>query len=76
MKPQTHDEYLQNFSGAIRQTLDEIRALIRNLVPDAEAYIGYGIPAFRLKGKYFHWLWRGEAALRDLSRPRNPGKIS
>ena len=52
MKPQTHDEYLQNFSGAIRQTLDEIRALIRNLVPDAEEYIGYGIPAFRLKGKY------------------------
>jgi uncharacterized protein YdhG (YjbR/CyaY superfamily) len=52
MKPQTHDEYLQNFTGAIRQTLNEIRALIRSLVPDAEAYIGYGIPAYRLKGKY------------------------
>ena len=53
MKPQTHDEYLQQYIGPIRQTLDEIRALIQNLVPKAEEYIAYGIPVFRLKGKYF-----------------------
>ena len=52
MKPQTHEQYLQNYTGPTRQTLDEIRALIQNLVPEAEEYIGYGIPAFRLKGKY------------------------
>lgn len=53
MKPQTHEEYLQNCTGPVRQTLDEIRALIQNLVPEAEENIGYGIPVFRLKGKYF-----------------------
>ena len=53
IKPQTHDDYLQHYTGPIRETLDEIRALIRDLVPEAEEYIGYGIPAFLLTGKYF-----------------------
>lgn len=53
MKPQTHDEYLQHYADPIRDTLDEIRALIRDLAPEAEEYIGYGIPAVRLTGKYF-----------------------
>jgi len=53
IKPKTHDEYLQNYTGQTRKMLDGIRALVQELVPEAEEYIGYGIPAFRLKGKYF-----------------------
>ena len=53
MKPYTSiDEYLENFSGETRQKLDAIRNLIRQLVPDSQEKISYGIPATTLDGKY------------------------
>ncbi|MGO9830081.1 MAG: iron chaperone [Myxococcaceae bacterium] len=49
-KPSSIDEYLATVSGDQRAMLDKLRKTIRELVPEAEECISYGIPAFRLKG--------------------------
>jgi uncharacterized protein YdhG (YjbR/CyaY superfamily) len=49
-KPATIDEYLAGVSGDRRIALDELRKVIRSIVPRADECISYGIPAFRLDG--------------------------
>lgn len=50
-KPQTIDEYLAPLSDAQRAALEKLRKAIRFAAPEAEEYISYGIPAFRLDGR-------------------------
>lgn len=50
-KPATIDAYLSKVTGARRAALDELRALLRSLLPKAEECVSYGLPAFRLDGK-------------------------
>ena len=49
-KPKTIDAYLESVSDDRRRALDDLRAKIRSIVPEAEECISYGIPAFRLHG--------------------------
>ena len=45
------DDYLANVGEPKRATLQKLRQTIRDLLPDAEEVISYGMPAFRLDGK-------------------------
>ena len=45
--------YLAGLPLGARADLDSIRAIIRDLVPDAEETISYGIPTFSLAGRAF-----------------------
>ena len=47
----TIDEYLAKVSGEQRRVLDELRRVLRSLLPEAEECISYGMPAFRLEGR-------------------------
>lgn len=49
--PATIDAYLATVTGDKRRALDELRALLRALLPKAEECISYGLPAFRVEGK-------------------------
>ena len=49
-KPSTIDDYLRNVPADRRTALEDLRAKIRSIVPDAEECISYRIPAFRLNG--------------------------
>jgi uncharacterized protein YdhG (YjbR/CyaY superfamily) len=51
-KPQTHDDYLSAVSPDKRAALGKLRKAIRAAIPKAEECISYGIPAFRLNGKF------------------------
>jgi len=44
------DEYISDFSVEIRILLEEIRATIKNEVPEAEEVISYQMPAFKYHG--------------------------
>jgi uncharacterized protein YdhG (YjbR/CyaY superfamily) len=44
------DDYLRTVPKDRRRALDDLRAKIRSVVPDAEECISYGMPAFRLPG--------------------------
>ena len=46
------DEYLAKLPAEQRQVLDKLRADVARLVPDAVETISYGMPAFKLRGKF------------------------
>jgi uncharacterized protein YdhG (YjbR/CyaY superfamily) len=45
------DEYLASVAEPKRATLQTLRQTIRDIIPDADEVISYGMPAFRLNGK-------------------------
>lgn len=50
MPAKTVDAYLATLSPDKRVALEKLRKTIHAAAPDAEEYISYGIPAFRLNG--------------------------
>ena len=51
-KPRTIDDYLARVSPDKRAALEKVRAAVRSAAPEAEECISYGVPAFRLSGKF------------------------
>ena len=51
-KPKDIDEYIARFPADTQEILEQIRATIKKVVPEAEETISYGIPTFNLKGTY------------------------
>jgi uncharacterized protein YdhG (YjbR/CyaY superfamily) len=45
------DAYLAALDDQKRETLEDLRAVLRRLLPDAEECISYGAPAFKVNGK-------------------------
>ncbi len=43
------DEYHRSFEGPVLARLDELRAIIRRVVPEAQETISFNMPAFRMK---------------------------
>jgi uncharacterized protein YdhG (YjbR/CyaY superfamily) len=46
------DEYIAEFPDETREMLEEMRALVRSVAPDATETISYAIPTFDLNGKH------------------------
>lgn len=44
-------EYIESFPKEIQETLQKIRNTIKEVMPDGEEAIKYGLPTFRLKNK-------------------------
>ena len=53
MPPGTIDEYLVGVPDPQRDALERLRRQVRAVAPDATETIAYGIPGFRLDGRYF-----------------------
>ncbi|MGB3023959.1 MAG: DUF1801 domain-containing protein [Candidatus Saccharimonadales bacterium] len=47
----TFDNYIGQFHGDVRERLETMRRTIRELAPDAEESMAYGMPAYKLLGK-------------------------
>jgi len=45
------DTYINSFPPEVQLRLNKIRAILRELVPEVEESISYGMPAYKLKGK-------------------------
>jgi len=45
------DEYINNFPKETQELLGQIRMTIRQVAPEAEESISYGMPAFKTNGK-------------------------
>src|SRR5262245_44700975 len=52
LRAKTFDGFLTVLSSEKRVALENLRETIRNTVPNVEECISYGIPAFRLNGKF------------------------
>ncbi len=53
VKPNNIDEYIGSFPEDTQKVLEQVRATIKQAVPEAEEAISYAIPAFKLKGRFF-----------------------
>lgn len=53
--PTTIDEYIAGFPPDVQEILENIRATIRKIAPDAEETIKYRMPTFTLKGNLVHF---------------------
>ena len=45
------DAHIRKFSGVQRESLEKLAAIIREVLPDAEECISYGMPCFKVDGK-------------------------
>ena len=61
MSAEDVDEYLRRIEEPKRSTLEALRRMILEIVPDAEQVISYRVPAFRVDGETV----AGFAAFRD-----------
>ena len=61
MSAEDVDEYLRRIEEPKRSTLEALRRMILEIVPDAEQVISYRVPAFRIDGETV----AGFAAFRD-----------
>jgi uncharacterized protein YdhG (YjbR/CyaY superfamily) len=51
----TIDEYIAGFPENVSKELIKLRNIIRELVPEAEETINYGIPTYKLNGYLVHF---------------------
>ncbi len=49
------DEYIAQFPEDVQKILQKVRKTIRNVAPDAQEKINYGIPTFTLNGNLVHF---------------------
>jgi uncharacterized protein YdhG (YjbR/CyaY superfamily) len=49
------DAYIASFPTAVHERLELIRQTIRQVVPEAQEKISYGIPTFTLDGNLIHY---------------------
>ena len=54
-KPATIDEFIAGFPSATQVLMEQLRATIRAVAPEATETINYGIPTFILKGNLVHF---------------------
>ena len=54
-KVKTIDEYISTFPSGVQKILSQLRETIRELAPEAEETINYGIPTFKLNGNLVHF---------------------
>ena len=48
----TVEEYIGALDPEQREQFERVRSIVRELVPDVEETISYGIPTFKHRGKY------------------------
>jgi len=48
----TVDEFISSLPKEKQEIMQRVRELIKKEVPEAEEAMGYGVPAFKLNGKY------------------------
>lgn len=49
------DEYIANFPEDVQEILQKVRKMIRQIAPDAQEKINYGMPTFTLNGNLVHF---------------------
>lgn len=49
-KPENVNNYINQFPSSVQLVLQEVRKAIKTVVPEAEEYISYGMPAYKYHG--------------------------
>jgi uncharacterized protein YdhG (YjbR/CyaY superfamily) len=49
------DEYIRSFPPDVQKILEQLRKTIREVAPEADEAISYGMPTFKLNGNLVHF---------------------
>ena len=69
-------EYIDKFPENVREIMININKLVKDLVPKAEECMGYGVPAFKLNGKYLLYYAAFKSHLGIYPSPKTIKKFS
>lgn len=69
-QPANIDEYISTFPEEVQGTLEKIRQTVHKVVPEATEAVSYGIPTFKLNGKYVVYFagWKHHISLYPIPR--------
>ncbi len=78
------DKYISTFPNKVQEILQELRAAIRAVAPDAGETIRYGIPTFTLNGNLVHFaaykkhigFYPASSGIRGFKKELSPYKTS
>jgi uncharacterized protein YdhG (YjbR/CyaY superfamily) len=73
--PATVEEYLGGFPDDVRTLLENARQAIRNVLPDAEERVSYGILRFGISGRHAIYLAGWKKHLGIYPVPRAEGDL-
>lgn len=81
---QTVDQYIAGFPPEVQALLQQVRAAIRAVVPEAEERMAYGIPTYREKKNLVHFggftshlgFYPGAEAIRVFEKELRPYKTA
>jgi uncharacterized protein YdhG (YjbR/CyaY superfamily) len=70
-RPKNIDEYVAGFPRPAQAVLKRVRSIIRKAVPGADEAISYGIPTFKLNGRYVLYFaaWKQHYSLYPSTGP-------
>ena len=68
--PQSVDEYIASQPESARKALGQVRGAIRKALPNAEEWISYKMPAYRVNGKWIVYFagWKRHYSLYPVGR--------
>lgn len=74
--PKSIDEYISWFPAETQKILQKMRATISKAAPKAEEGISYGIPVFKIKGKYVVYMagFKNHVSVYPAPRGKEPFK--
>lgn len=84
MDTKTIDEFISHYPANVQATLQELRKVIHEEVPEAKEKISYGIPTFTLHGNLVHFsayeshigFYPGAAPIAELKAELEPYETS
>jgi uncharacterized protein YdhG (YjbR/CyaY superfamily) len=70
--------YLDALAPDARAALDELRAIVTSIAPDATESITYGMPTFKLHGQRLAHVaaWKGHTALYGMNLTAHPNELA
>lgn len=69
-KKQTVEDYINTFPEETQVLLKKVRKVIQGVVPGAEEVISYGIPTFKVNGRYVVYFsgWKDHISIHPLPK--------
>jgi len=77
-KPAGIDEYLAAAPDDARVRFEELRQVVRTIAPEAVEVISYGMPTFKIKGKWLAYFgaWKNHYGLYGMNGYASPDELA
>ena len=77
-KPRSVDEYLASVPAEARTRFEELRRIVKAAAPDGIEVISYGMPTFKLRGKWLAYFgaWQSHWGIYGMNGYASPDELA